>query len=145
MISAIAVAFVFLGTAGQPVLSQDAVEQPADETIFAYLPPSVWAQTLSQSDRSIVRKDDIRPVACVGLESTYMLCAWEQRIEGEWLRLSQYADVGQIDGAPIRLIGEREPAPRSDLYEGMTPGLGEGEWVVPDHPLIDDIPMTPPR
>jgi len=111
MISAIAVAFVLLGTPAPPVLTQDAIEAPGEETLFAYLPPFAWAQVISKADERSTRTEDISPVTCAGLETTYMLCAWEQRVDGEWLKLFQYADISQVDGLPIRLIGERQADP----------------------------------
>ena len=147
MISAIALSIGVLVQPVQQAPSQSGFEPPAEETLFAYLPLSVWAQTLSRGGGVTVRQDDIRQVACVGLESTYMLCAWEQRVDGEWLRLSQYADVSQVDTAPVRLIGEasKSSAPGSDSNDPMIPGLGEGEWIVPDYPLKEDSRTKPPR
>jgi hypothetical protein len=60
-----------------------------------------------------VSAKDIRRVTCVGLETTYMLCAWEQRIGGEWRPLSKYADISQIDGRPILTISDGD-ADRED-------------------------------
>ena len=84
---------------------------PDNETQFAQLAPSEWARALSSAGGDAVSPKRIRSVTCVGLETSYMLCGWEQRFGVQWRRLSQYADISQTNGQPILLIGERHAGP----------------------------------
>lgn len=85
-------------------------EPPAEETLFAHLSSSAWADVLSRTSEGQISPDHIRRVACAGLQPTYMLCAWEQRIGQRWLKMSRYADISLMDG-PIRLIGDPQIEP----------------------------------
>lgn len=87
-----------------------ASEPPAEETLFAQLAGSSWAEAISRHDGGPVARNGVRRVSCIGLETTYMLCAWEQRIGSRWLKRSQYADISLTHG-PIRLIGDRMADP----------------------------------
>lgn len=88
-------------------------EPSPGETLLAHFSAASWAEVISRHDGNLVSRDRVRSVACVGLEATHMLCAWEQRVGGSWLKTSQYADISLTHGA-IRLIGDREARPRGD-------------------------------
>ena len=85
------------------------MEEPGAETLIAQMAPSEWAKALSSSSGRVVPAEAIRRVECVGLETSYMLCGWEQQFGNAWRQRSQYADISQKDGTAIRLIGEPEP------------------------------------
>lgn len=72
-------------------------DPPDNETLFAHLAPGAWARALSAEGADTIRTAQIRKVTCVGLQTTYMLCAWEQKIGARWRRLSQYADISRVN------------------------------------------------
>jgi len=80
-------------------------DPPAEETLYAHLAPSSWAGALSTEGDTPVASADVRRVTCVGLQTSYMLCSWEQRIGGEWRRLSQYADISEAASRGPVVIG----------------------------------------
>jgi hypothetical protein len=71
---------------------------PETETLFAQLAPGEWATALSAAGYKTVSPKHVRSITCVGLQTTYMLCGWEQRVGARWRRLSQYADVSRTAG-----------------------------------------------
>lgn len=84
------------------------LDPPAEETLFAHLAPGSWAGALSAEVGAPVSSADVRRVTCVGLQTSYMLCAWEQRLGGRWRRLSQYADISQTASrAPVLIDRSR--------------------------------------
>jgi len=87
------------------------LDPPAEETLFAHLAPGSWASALSVKGEAPVPSADVRRVTCVGLQTSYMLCAWEQRILGQWRRLSQYADISQAATRVPVLIGSAPTEP----------------------------------
>jgi len=80
---------------------------PSDqELIRAIISPDRWAATLTTFDNRPVASKDVRRVSCVGLEATYVLCTWDQRVGRTWRNYSQYADISQ-ENAPRLLPGDR--------------------------------------
>lgn len=79
------------------------IDPPDNETLFAHLAPGAWAQALSAGRDDTISAKQVRKVTCVGLQTTYMLCAWEQKVGVQWRRLSQYADISRANDGVVVL------------------------------------------
>ncbi|MBI1683899.1 hypothetical protein [Caulobacter hibisci] len=85
---------------------------PADEeTLFAHFPPGEWARALSAGGRGAIASEQVRKVTCVGLQTTYMLCSWEQHVGARWRQLTQYANISRTDGREVILIDHAKMEP----------------------------------
>jgi hypothetical protein len=67
--------------------------------------PAGWATALATGTGLFVAAKDIRTVNCVGLDTSYVLCGWQERFGATRQPRSRYADVSQKDGRAVRLIG----------------------------------------
>jgi hypothetical protein len=96
----------------EPCLNATGIPPPPDppdnETLFAHLAPGAWARALSAEGADTIRAVQIRKVTYVGLQTTYMLCAWEQKIGPRWRRLSQYADISRVNDNVVALKDARQ-------------------------------------
>lgn len=80
--------------------------QDAPEPIYTVRHPSTWAAVLLRYDGTRVRTRNLRSVSCYGLEPTYVLCSWQQRIGWTWRSYSQYADISR-ESNPRLIPGTR--------------------------------------